>query len=97
METTQIRTSSQNSRHQLRARSASSNVRLILGVAVNTLGNITPAVECNFWVDLDAAAIVMDAFETTPVDWGLICRDSTFDVDEFDEIEATETRLAAFR
>ncbi|SEW01818.1 nucleoside hydrolase [Natrinema salifodinae] len=68
----------------------------IMGGAVNTLGNVTPAAEYNFWVDPDAARLVMSELEATLVDWGVTVRDSLFGPDVFEEVEAMDTPLADF-
>ena len=69
----------------------------IMGGNVNYLGNVTPAAEYNFWVDPDAAAIVLSTLDVTLVDWGLTERDATFDAAALREIEAgPDTDLCDF-
>jgi len=60
----------------------------VMGGNVNTVGNVTPAAEYNFWVDPDAAKIVVDELETTIVDWGVTVEDSLFELDTLERIEA---------
>jgi purine nucleosidase len=66
----------------------------VMGGAANTLGNVTPAAEYNFWVDPDAARVVMRSFETTLVDWGVCVRDSTVHGDRIDELASADTPYA---
>ncbi|QGN07882.1 nucleoside hydrolase [Halorhabdus sp. CBA1104] len=69
----------------------------VMGGAVNCLGNITPAAEYNFWVDPDAAKIVMNNFDVTLFDWGLTLRDTEFGPETLERIEAgPETPLTTF-
>ena len=69
---------------------------VVMGGAVETAGNESPAAEFNFWVDPDAAKIVVEELSVTLVDWGLCVRDATFDSDELDELTGLSTPFADF-
>jgi purine nucleosidase len=68
----------------------------VMGGNVNCLGNVTPAAEYNFWVDPDAAKMVLNELDVTLFDWGLTRRDTVFDADILDRIEAIDTPYADF-
>lgn len=71
---------------------------VVMGGNVHTVGNVTPAAEFNFWVDPDAAKVVLDELDVTLVDWGLTLRDGTLDAAAEEEIaDATDdSRFAEF-
>lgn len=68
----------------------------VMGGAANTLGNDTPSAEYNFWVDPDAAKLVVREFEITLIDWGVCVRDSTIEGEAIDDLIAAETPYAEF-
>jgi purine nucleosidase len=68
----------------------------VMGGAVNTLGNDTPSAEYNFWVDPDAAKIVLNELDVTLVDWGVCLRDGTFETAVLDRFDDIDTEYAAF-
>lgn len=69
----------------------------VMGGTNNGIGNVTPAAEYNFYVDPEAACIVLGAgFDVTLVDWNLCRRDGLFTHDQLAAIEALDTPLARF-
>ena len=68
----------------------------VMGGNVNCLGNVTPAAEYNFWVDPDAAKLVLNELDVTLFDWGLTVRDTVFDAETLARIEAMDTPYADF-
>jgi len=68
----------------------------VMGGNVNCLGNVTPAAEYNFWVDPDAAKMVLNELDVTLFDWGLTLRDTQFDAETLERIEAIDTPYADF-
>ncbi|MGM0606413.1 MAG: nucleoside hydrolase [Halobacteriota archaeon] len=59
----------------------------VMGGNVNCLGNVTPAAEYNFWVDPDAAKLVLDELDVVLFDWGVTVRDTRFDTAFFESID----------
>jgi len=69
----------------------------VMGGNVNCLGNVTPAAEYNFWVDPEAAKIVIGELDVRLFDWGLTERDTTFGAEALAAIdEGPDTELAEF-
>ncbi|WP_142857002.1 nucleoside hydrolase [Salinigranum halophilum] len=69
---------------------------VVMGGAVGTLGNDTPAAEYNFWVDPDAAKRVVRDLDVTLVDWGLTLRDGFFGPADFERVAALDTPTSEF-
>jgi purine nucleosidase len=69
----------------------------VMGGTNNGIGNVTPAAEYNFYVDPEAAKIVLKAgFPLTLVDWNLCLRDAVFGDDVLRRIADLGTPLSTF-
>ncbi|MFC7019541.1 MULTISPECIES: nucleoside hydrolase [Haloarcula] len=69
---------------------------VVMGGAVNTLGNETPAAEFNFWADPDAAKVALRELDVTLVDWGLTTRAGVIEGTAIERIADAETAYADF-
>lgn len=69
----------------------------IMGGCDNSVGNVTAAAEYNFYVDPEAAEIVLGAgFDTTIVTWTLTMDGALWDREQLDEIAGIDNDLARF-
>lgn len=69
----------------------------IMGGCDNSIGNVTAAAEYNFYVDPEAAQMVLSAgFTTTIVTWTLTLAQATWTDNQLEEIRALETPLSDF-
>ncbi|MBU1378034.1 MAG: nucleoside hydrolase [Alphaproteobacteria bacterium] len=64
----------------------------IMGGTDNGVGNVTPAAEYNFYVDPEAAKIVLAAgFDVSIITWTETLRDGLFTLEQLAELEALDT------
>ena len=69
----------------------------VMGGSVHWPGNDTATAEFNFWVDPDAAKIVLAGMDVTLFDWGLSVRDTSFGPSVFERLRsAADSPLAEF-
>lgn len=69
----------------------------VMGGTDNGVGNVTPAAEYNFYVDPEAARIVINAgFNLSIVTWTETLRDGLLDLDQLGQLEALGTPRARF-
>ena len=69
----------------------------IMGGSSNALGNVTKFAEYNFWVDPEAADIVLNAgIPTTMIGWDPSLYDAMIDINKINEIESLNTKFSKF-
>lgn len=69
----------------------------VMGGNVHCPGNDTATAEFNFWVDPDAAKLVLEKLDITLLDWGLTVQDTAFDEELLEKIQSnTNLNLADF-